>query len=199
MKKSMCLQSSFINKLREILYFLLAIIAAFLVIRGFKWLIAEDHSNIQPPQPQTLQWLHELESSDSISLTEKDGTSVVLADDVPVRERLEFKIKNKFVFSFTRELDMRITNNTNDAIFMGMTLDGLEVLENNKWIYFPPSGSYALDAIAIIKVRSESETTIAYPIYHYDLKKGHYRAIISYRHSGQLIITPVEFDVTGIF
>lgn len=184
------------DMLKRILCFLFVILASFLIIHGFKWLISEDYSTVPPPQ--TLQWLHKLESTDSTPVVRDDGTSVVLADDVPANKRLEFKLKNRIVFRFTRELDILITNNTNNSISLGKTLGGLEILENDKWTYFPPSKGVGFDAIAVV-LHNDAETVIAYPIHHYDLKRGHYRAIISYYYSGQLIINPVEFDVTGIF
>lgn len=196
MKKLINLQNDNKNLLKKSLYFLFVIIAAFLIIRGFKWLISEDYSTVQPAQE--VQWLHELESSDSAFITKDDGTPVVLTDNIPKNKRLDFKLKNKIIFSFTRELDILITNNTNDSISLGQTLAGLEIFENNKWTYFPPSRGVGFDAIAVV-LHNDAETVIAYPIHHYDLKRGHYRAIISYYYSGQLIINPVEFDVTGIF
>ena len=197
MRKSGFLRNDKIIKIKKILYVFLGISACFLVVHAFKWLITDELPG-EPAIPQVVQYLHDLESPDSPEITTKEGTPVVLADAIPLQERLEFKVRNRIIFSFTNDLNIMITNHTDDEMGFSPELDALEIFENNSWTYVPIVRSTRLGAYAL-GMRANCDMVVSYPLYCYDLKKGRYRAIIGYRTAVYFIVQSVEFKVVGIF
>ncbi len=146
-----------------------------------------------------MYYLNELEKADERTKIYNRNTLALLAKNVLPKDKLDIKITNKFVTTFSNDLHLIITNNTDyDISISAVNLDGLEVYQNGEWLALSAKKNTVVDALAC-EILPGISIKYNLSLNQYFLKKGRYRAVVGYFNRDVYIVDTIEFTISGLF